>query len=67
MEITRTFEHEGFTNFYRLDDGGANVYNAFEQQARRDFVNTLADAGGIKSRVFRLRAVIAVSRGALKS
>lgn len=56
---------EGFSNFYRLDDGEANVYAAFEQQARRDFVNTLADVRAIKSRVFRLRAVIAVSRGAL--
>ena len=65
LKITRTFDHEGFSNFYRLDDGEANVYAAFEQQARRDFVNTLADARAIKSRVFRLRAVIAVSRGAL--
>ncbi|HEU4595544.1 MAG TPA: hypothetical protein VFS10_10410 [Pyrinomonadaceae bacterium] len=65
LKITRTFALEGFTNFYRLDDSEANVYAAFEQHARRDFVNTLADARGIKSRIFRLRAIIAVSRGAL--
>jgi hypothetical protein len=65
LKITRTFDFNDFTNFYRLDDGEASVYTAFEQQGRRDFVNTLADARDIKSRLFRLRVVVALSRGAL--
>lgn len=65
--IFRHFEFDGFSYFYELYSGEMTVGRLLGQQARRDFNSTFGEVRGIKSRLFRLQATIALCRGILIS